>query len=108
MEWGEAIRQVGILRSDPSSMTAAAMEGWAYPISQETLVLADLFDLTHLVNASPKGPKPKPHAIRPFKAAKSEKTFGDAGGRTPAEVREVLARARRGEIGAGMPSIVLV
>ena len=100
MEWGEAIRLLGILRADPSSMTAASFEGWDYPITQETIVLADLFDLEHLVNSNPKRPRPKPHSIRPFKVAAMQK-MGNVGDRTPQEVRAILEDARRGRVAAG-------
>jgi hypothetical protein len=97
MEWGEAVRLLRILRSDPSSMTAAAMEGWDYPISQETIVLADIFDLEHYINADPKKGRPKPHQIRPFKIdTGSKEKYGNVGDRTPEQVRALLAQAKGG------------
>lgn len=95
MEWGEAIRLLSILRADPSSMTAASFEGWDYPITQETIVLADIFDLEHLVNSDPKRPRPKPHSIRPFKMV-DQKKYGNTAGRSDAEVRAILGRAKDG------------
>lgn len=42
--WGEAIRLVKVLRADPSSMLAAAAEGWDYPLPRTDAVLMDLYD----------------------------------------------------------------
>lgn len=78
-------------------MTAASVQGWDYPISQETIVLADIFDLEHYINADPKKPRPKPHAIRPFKTDnRATEAFGKTGGRTPEQVRAILEQARLG------------
>lgn len=87
--WGEAIRLVGILRADPSSALAAAMEGWDHPISREALVLMDLFDLDMAVNAGKK--KPQPHPGRPWKSTdRTMQRHGNAGGRSRAEVAQIL------------------
>lgn len=87
MEWGEAVRLLGILRADPSSMTAASFEGWDYPISQETIVLADIFDLEHLVNSDRRKSRPKPHSIRPFKVQTGDvERIGNPGDRTREEI----------------------
>lgn len=89
MDWGEAIRLTRILRADPSSMLAAAMEGWDHPISREALALMDLFDLDMAVNSGKK--KPKPHPGRPWKpTGKTTQRHGDVGGRSRAEVVEIL------------------
>jgi hypothetical protein len=92
----EAARLAEILLHDPSSETAAAVQGWDYPISREALVNLDLFDLTLLANSDPKKPKPKPHGMRPFKAAKTETQYGNAGGRSREQVEAILAAARDG------------
>lgn len=92
----EAGRLAMILAGDPSSMVAAALQDWDYPISQETIVLADIFDLEHMVNSSSRGPKPKPHSIRPFKTGETQQRYGDTGGRTSEEVRALLESARNG------------
>ena len=85
--WGEAIRLVGILRADPSSALAAAMEGWDHPISREALILMDLFDLDMAVNAGKKKPKPYP---RPWKQKTNVQKHGNVGGRTRAEIVAIL------------------
>ncbi|MGH6978296.1 MAG: hypothetical protein ACRED4_03235 [Brevundimonas sp.] len=87
MEWGEAIRQVQILRSDPGTMTAAAIEGWDYPFPRELAATADLFDLEYAKTGS-KNRKPYQ---RPFKVGGGEvQKFGNTGGRTQAEVHAIL------------------
>lgn len=87
----EVARLVVILRSDPSSAIAAALEGWDYPISREALLIADLYDLTVLANSDSKKGRPKPHPGRPFKSDDHrERKYGDTGGRTRAEVVEIL------------------
>lgn len=62
MTYGEAGRLARLLMADPSSQVAAATQRWEGPRSLEWFVLADLFDLTHALNA--KNPKPYP---RPFR-----------------------------------------
>jgi hypothetical protein len=81
-----------ILRSDPSSAIAAALEGWDHPISREALLLADLYDLNAAIN-SPKNKRPKPHPMRPWKNRDVQRR-GNTGGRTRAQVEAILAAAR--------------
>lgn len=76
-----------ILRADPSSAFAAALEGWEHPISREALVLMDLFDLEHAVNSKT---RPKPHGMRPMKAKATGERIGNNGGRSRAEVVAIL------------------
>jgi hypothetical protein len=61
MEYGEAVRLVGLLAGDPSTRLAAALNEWTAPRSLEWLVLADLFDA--FVRANYKQPQRYP---RPF------------------------------------------
>lgn len=82
----EAARLAVILRADPSSMVAAAMEGWAFPISREVLAILDLYDLEH-AKASKKA---KPHTGRPWANLAQQVRHGDAAGRTPEEVKAIL------------------
>lgn len=90
MPWTEAVMHARILRSDPSSAIAAALEGWDNPISREALVLMDLFDLDHAVAAGKK--KPAPHPGRPFSMdASKKKRRGNTEGRSVAEVKAILA-----------------
>ena len=89
----EVARLVTILRNDPSSAIAAALEGWDYPIDRTTLAVLDLFDLTVMAHSSGKGPKPKPHGGRPFRERiQEQRRRGDAAGRTRAEMIDILRR----------------
>lgn len=45
MEWGEAIRLMQALALDSSTMVAAALAGWDYPVSAEALVLMNVHDI---------------------------------------------------------------
>jgi hypothetical protein len=93
MGWDEAARLTEILRADPSSALASALEGWEFPISREALAIYDLFDATVMLSSDPKGPRPKPHGGRPFKPPRTERQYGDATGLDPAEVKARLAAA---------------
>lgn len=91
MSWGEALRLVRLLRKDTSSQFAASAEGWDFPLDRGTLATLDVFDLTLQANSDPKKGRPKPHPGRPFKAAdRQRQRIGDAGGRTRAEIVEIL------------------
>ena len=91
----EAARLAVILLADPSSALSAALQGWDHPISRESLILMDLFDLDHTVAAG--GKKVKPHPGRPSEAATTER-YGNAAGRTPDEVKAILKAARDGKL----------
>jgi hypothetical protein len=86
MSWGEAVRLAGILRADPSSMLAASMEGWKYPVSREAIALARLYDLEYAkTGAKKRQPYPMPWT------EKGEQTrHGNAAGRTPDEIKAIL------------------
>lgn len=86
MPWGEAVRLAVILRADPSSMLAAAIEGWAYPLSREAAAVLDLFDLEHLKANK----KAKPHKGRPWSGKAQTVSRGNAAGRSPDEVKTIL------------------
>jgi hypothetical protein len=83
----EAARLAIILRADPASMIAAAIEGWDFPLSREAAAILDLFDLEHVKAA---GRKAKPHGGRPWANAKRQQRFGNTAGRTHEQVREIL------------------
>jgi hypothetical protein len=85
MGWREAVDLLRIIRADPSSMLAAAMEGWTHPLSRESLILMDHFDLTYAATGAKKR-QPYP---RPFKTSDSKKR-GDAAGRSPEQVLRLL------------------
>ena len=87
MGWREAIAHARTLRSDPGSMLAAAMEGWEYPFPRELAATIDLFDLQYAKT----GAKDRKPYQRPFKIdAGSRKRRGNAAGRTPEQVMEIL------------------
>lgn len=90
MTLAEAGRLAMILRSDPSSAIAAALEGWTHPIDRQTLALLDLFDLTAAINSKK---TPKPHTGRPWKqqAGRSLSRSGNAGSRSNEQVAAILA-----------------
>lgn len=87
MGWDEAARLALLLRSDPSSAIAAALEGWEFAASREALALYDLFDLEHEVNSKR---KPKPHPGRPWAEKPAMKQKGNAKGRSPEEMKAIL------------------
>lgn len=84
----EIARLVVIVRQDPSSAIAAAMEGWTHPVSREALILMDLFDLELTINSKR---KPKPHPGRPWtQDGPTRERKGNVAGRSRAEVVEIL------------------
>lgn len=85
----EAARLAAIIAADPSSQTCTALNGWTHPMSREALILADLFDLQHFSKVDPKKGKPKPYP-RAWPTERDVEKFGDTGGRSPAEVIEIL------------------
>lgn len=87
----EIARLAVILRRDPSSAVAAALEGWDYPISREALAILDLYDLTMAANSDGKKGTPKPHGGRPWPLDnKQERRWGNTGGRSREEVVAIL------------------
>lgn len=87
MGWVEAVGHVRLLSRDPSSMIAAAMQGWDHPITREAVVLMDLFDLMHAANSDPKHGRPDPHTGRPWRIDnRDSEHIGDTAGRSRAEV----------------------
>lgn len=87
-----AARLTKIIRSDPSSALAAAVEGWDHPVSREAAVLMDLWDL----EAAKSGAKSPPRYPRVWAARGEQERMGDVGGRSPDEVRDILRKARGG------------
>lgn len=65
VEWPEAIALTKELCRDSSSHTCASLGEWDYPISRESLILADLADLFIQANSDRKKGNPKPYP-RPF------------------------------------------
>lgn len=87
MGWGEALRLVRLLRSDPSSQIATAIEEWEYPLSREAAILADMWDLSY----AKAGAKKRERYPRPFKTAGKVQKWGDAAGRSRDEIVAILA-----------------
>lgn len=92
MGWDEALRLFRILRADPSSSLAAAIEEWKYPLSREAAIFADLYDLEYAKTGA-KGRKPYP---RPFDTKGSTRRMGNTGGRSRDEVEAILRAHGRG------------
>ena len=88
MTWGEAMRLTRQLGSDPSTMVAAALNGWDYPVSREALSLADLYDVFCAANFKDAKPYPRPWASKP----KSGRAKPDAS-LTQEEIIAALRRA---------------
>jgi hypothetical protein len=89
MSLAEAGRLFEILRADPSSALAAALEGWDHPVSREAAVLMDLWDL----EAVKSGAKKPPKYPRVWKTAGDAKRYGNAAGMTREEVLARLGRS---------------
>jgi hypothetical protein len=89
VSWHEAWLLTQQLLADPTSHLAAALAGWDYPASRETLALADLFDLTVAANTDKRKRGRAGRYARPFPlrdAARSAKPGVDQ-----ARVRAALA-----------------
>lgn len=95
MDWGRAAGLFGILRADPSSAIAAALEGWDHPVSREALIMMDQFDLDHTVAAG--GKKVDPHPGRPWERKQADRGLKPHG-MTPGEARAALRAAAAGEL----------
>lgn len=81
MTYGEAFRLLQVLLRDTSAAITAAVAGWESPVSQESLLLMDLFDLRHSIAISKKAP---PHPGRP------QPKRGTVAGRPATEVLAIL------------------
>lgn len=88
----EMARLLQIVRADPSSALAAAVEGWDHPVSREAAILMDLWDL----EAAKSGIKQPPTYPRVWKVTGPSEQYGDAAGRSPEEVKALL-RERFGQ-----------
>lgn len=86
--WDEALDLVRILRSDPSSMLAAGVEGWDQPHSHTDLILMRQYELTQ---AAAGAKRPQPYPAAPWaRPDKGPKRFGDTAGRSREEVIVIL------------------
>lgn len=97
MNWGEAYRHVLTFSKDPSSHIAAALTGLTHPVSREWLVLADLWDLmaiTGQIKNPPRYERPTPVADE-----RTSAHYGNAGSRSPEEVKALLHDIAAGTAG---------
>lgn len=94
MTLSEAARMVEIIRADPSSALAAAVEGWDHPVSREAAVLMDLWDL----EAIKSGAKRPPQYTRPWKTPGHRLRHGNAAGVDQETAKARLAAARAGDV----------
>ena len=85
MPWGEALRLTQILATDPSSQVSVALTGWAYGATHEALALMNLYD--RFLDAHFKKATPYP---RPWAQESANRKRGNAAGRTPLQVRDIL------------------
>lgn len=85
MTWSETWHLVSELLTDPSSHAAAATAGWAHPLSHESIVARDLFDLTAAANSGKRKPKPYPRPWDPQATRVGRATLPQA------EIRAILA-----------------
>lgn len=96
MGWGEAQRLTYVLASDPTSQVACALTGWDYPVSHESIVLMNLYDLQHHVawaQGGGKGKRPIPHG-RPWPLREDQKkTISPAPGVTQDQIVAALRAA---------------
>ena len=93
--WDEALDLISVLRRDPGTAVAAAMEGWDYGISREAVILADIFEMEQ---ATAGVKRPQQHPLKPWRNKGQRNRMGNAGGRTPEAVRSLLSRARTGTV----------
>lgn len=84
--WGEALRLIQGLLMDTGSHTCAALNGWAYPVERQALVLMDLYDAYMRANFKKPAPYPRPWQTD----SATTRRRGNAEGRTPEEVRLIL------------------
>ena len=83
----EYVELVRALLQDPRSRLASKLAGWDHPVTRDSAVLMDLFDLLHQAN-SKRRPKPYP---RPWAAKKKTKLGGKRlVRRSAADVRAIL------------------
>jgi hypothetical protein len=93
MSWGEAWDLVLVLLTDPTSRIAAAVNGWAHPLSHEAQAVLDLFDLQNIRTYGRGKGKPKPHP-RPWDPRPERYGKTDL---SPSQAREALRRMARGD-----------
>jgi len=95
--WGEVRDLVSVLLRDPASWLFADAQGWPYPISAETRVVADVFDRLGQVHAGKRAKRLKPHPIRPWpQDSRVSKKVSNAKGYTREQSIGILAAMRRG------------
>ena len=88
VRFDEAWDLILTLRADPASWFHAALSGWDYPLSYESIALRDLYDM-QLQTKSKRKIKPYP---RPW-ANSGKKLGGSNPKRTPSQVLAILRPA---------------
>jgi hypothetical protein len=100
MSWGEALRITQQLSRDSSSHVAAAVSGWDHPLSNDAIVLMNLFDLQHQIawaQSGGKGRRPKAYP-RPWASRETKRT------RTHLSQDEIVAALRAAGHTAPLPT----
>lgn len=91
VSYEEAVALLDMIILDPESWLHARLADWKYPTTRAAMVLADLYDLTVVVNSG-KGKRPKPYP-RPWESTSADTTrVGRKNTRSPEETRAILAR----------------
>ena len=88
--WVEVVYLVAVLLRDPTSWLQVSFNKWQHPVSFEWAAQVATYDLLAQVNSKRK-PKPYP---RPWPDGKG----GSRKGTARADSREILARARNGDL----------
>jgi hypothetical protein len=84
----EAIFLTAALFNDTESLLFTAYHEWEYPVSQEFLAIADLFDLTFSINSK----KKRQRYRRPFKMESDDtKRYGKTN-KSKQEIEKILQR----------------
>jgi len=78
MSWTEVVHLFFQLIRDPSSHTAAAVNGWKHPASREWIALANIFDLHRAINHDKKRGGHFKESPRPWPNPDASKIGGNA------------------------------
>jgi hypothetical protein len=70
LTWDESFALLNEIVQDPASHTCAAINKWEYAFSRESIQMADLFDLTQVINTDPKQAKNIQLKPRPWKTGR--------------------------------------
>ncbi len=91
LPWNEVLLLLSVLLRDPTSWLQTSVAKWHHPVSYEWATNAAVYDLLAQVHSKRKPkPYPRPWATGAGKSGRKGSTRKDA--------REILARARNGEL----------